>query len=55
MEEWFEIEKYPQFSITKDGRVRNNKTGTILKPRLYNAHMIVSLNIKGKKVRQRVC
>ena len=36
MEEWFEIEKYPQFSITKDGRVRNNKTGTILKPRLYN-------------------
>lgn len=54
MEEWYKIEKYPQFSITKDGRVRNNKTGTVLKPRLHDGHMIVSLNIKGEKVKQRV-
>lgn len=31
-EEWKKIEKFPRYSVSDFGRVRNNKTGKILKP-----------------------
>ena len=31
-EEWKKIEKFPQYSVSDFGRVRNDKTGNILKP-----------------------
>lgn len=49
MEEWRTIYSFPWHSVSNEGRVRNEKTNTILKQRaLSNGNQYVSLNALGK-------
>ena len=33
MELWLQIKRYPNYQVSSDGRIKNIKTGKILKPR----------------------
>lgn len=44
MEEWRIIREYPRYSISNMGRVKNNKTGRVLKHSLVNGYPVVKLN-----------
>ena len=49
MEEWRTIESFPWHSVSNEGRVRNEKTGNMLKvPSGQNGTQNVSLNALGK-------
>ena len=48
MEEWKQIQDYPNYSISSFGNVRNDKTNKILKPYNNNkGYFVVSLSKKG--------
>ena len=48
MEIWKKIEEFENYSISNEGRIRNDKTGTIRKPQNYtNGYFSVRLNRKN--------
>lgn len=52
---WKVIVGFPNYSISDDGRVRNNKTGKILTPSPdSNGYLSVGLSRDGKRTTQRV-
>lgn len=49
MEQWKTIESFPWHSVSNFGRVRNDKTGVIMKPRVtVNGNIYADLNALGK-------
>lgn len=51
MEEWKKVNEYPNFSVSNKGRVRNNLTGNILKPRKDRAgyEYVAYSRVEGKQ------
>ena len=37
-EQWQTIEEFPDYSVSNTGKIRNNKTGRILKPYILNGY-----------------
>lgn len=50
MELWLSIDDYPNYEVSSEGRVRNAKTGRILKPQPHNSgYLQVSLSKNNKE------
>ena len=55
MSEWVTVEEFPDYSISRDGQIRNNKTKMILKQSLTNVgYYRVSLSKQGKSIHKNV-
>jgi hypothetical protein len=46
-EQWQTIEEFPDYSVSNTGKIRNNKTGRILKPYILNGYK--KIRIKNKQ------
>lgn len=53
MERWLNINEFPNYDVSSDGRVRNNRTGRILKPGItvYGYEIVVLSNEYGRKTK----
>lgn len=46
MEEWRQVEDFPRYDVSNEGRVRNNKTGRIMKNQVKsNGYAVLTLRI----------
>jgi hypothetical protein len=54
IERWSVIEDYDNYSVSTFGRVRNDKTGQVLKPFSTGRYMVIELKGKGVKVHRLV-
>lgn len=54
MEVWRIVEEVPVYSVSNQGRVRNDRTGRILAPGLSRGYLVVVLCVNGKGMTCRV-
>ena len=55
MEEWRQIQKHPNYDASSEGRIRNRKTGRILKTRINDrGYESVCLHDRGEQTSTRV-
>ena len=55
MEEiWKKVLGHPNYSVSNTGKIRNDKTGRILKPSMVNGYFYVALNKKKYKIHRLV-
>lgn len=54
MERWFEINHYPRYEVSSNGRIRNIKTGRVLSPGINTEgyYVVVLTNLQGQKTKR---
>lgn len=51
METWKTIPEFPRYSVSSEGRIRNDHTGRILRPQV-NQYGVVTIGLMGEKHKQ---